>query len=103
MRLSWDNGETILGVENIYYKYKKYRGYIIQTIVILTTNIRGIMETTKKDFATYQFKIPQELWTKFKIKSISENSPTYRETLINLIKEYVGRDVHWDLSRIPSS
>ena len=90
MRLSWDNGETILGVENIYYKYKKYRGYIIQTIVILTTNIRGIMETTKKDFATYQFKIPQELWTKFKIKSLTEKSPTYSNTLLDLMERYVS-------------
>ena len=90
MRHAWDKYETILGVENIYYKYKKYRGYIIQTIVILTTNIRGIMETTKKDFATYQFKIPQELWMKFKIKSLTEKSPTYSNTLLDLIERYVS-------------
>ena len=44
------------------------------------------METTKKDFATYQFKIPQELWTKFKIKSLTEKSPTYSNTLLDLIE-----------------
>ena len=47
------------------------------------------METTKKDFATYQFKIPQELWTKFKIKSLTEKSPTYSNTLLDLIERYV--------------
>jgi hypothetical protein len=47
-----------------------------------------------KKYTTFQFKIPRETWNRFKIKSLSENSPTYRETLINLIKEYVGKDVH---------
>jgi|TARA_Y100000034_G_C6737301_1_gene326975 hypothetical protein len=43
-----------------------------------------------KKFATYQFKVPHELWNKFKIKSITDNSDTYRDTLIGLIKRYVG-------------
>ena len=44
---------------------------------------------TEKEFATYQFKIPQELWTKFKIKSLTEKSPTYSNTLLDLIERYV--------------
>ena len=43
-----------------------------------------------KEFATYQFKIPHALWTKFKIKSLTDKRPTYRETLIDLIERYVG-------------
>ena len=42
-----------------------------------------------KEFATYQFKVPHELWTKFKIKSLTEKSPTYRDTLLDLIERYV--------------
>ena len=46
-----------------------------------------------KKYSTFQFKIHRETWNKFKIKSLSENSPTYSETLINLIEEYVEQDV----------
>jgi len=42
-----------------------------------------------KKFATYQFKVPHELWMKFKIKSLTEKSPTYRDTLLDLIERYV--------------
>ena len=46
-----------------------------------------------KKYTTFQCKIAREIWNKFKIKSLSENSPTYRETLIHLIEEYVEQDV----------
>jgi hypothetical protein len=44
----------------------------------------------KKKFAHFQFKVPRELWSKFKIKTIEDNSPTYREKLIELIERYVN-------------
>ena len=51
---------------------------------------RNDIVKTEKEFATYQFKIPQDLWTKFKIKSLTEKSPTYCNTLLDLIKRYVS-------------
>tara|TARA_Y100000310_G_scaffold33892_1_gene32013 strand:- start:4763 stop:4936 length:174 start_codon:yes stop_codon:yes gene_type:complete len=47
-------------------------------------------DVAEREFATYQFKIPYALWTRFKIKSLTEKRPTYRETLIDLIERYVG-------------
>ena len=46
-------------------------------------------DVAEKEFATYQFKIPQDLWTRFKIKSLTEKNPTYRDTLLDLIERYV--------------
>ena len=43
----------------------------------------------EREFSTYQFKVPHDLWTAFKIKSLTEKSATYRETLIGLIERYV--------------
>ena len=43
-----------------------------------------------KKFATYTLKISQPLFTKFKIKSLTDKDATYRETLTKLIEEYVG-------------
>ena len=51
---------------------------------------RNDVVKTEKEFATYQFKIPQELWMKFKIKSLTEKSPTYSNTLLDLIERYVS-------------
>ena len=45
---------------------------------------------TEREFSHFQFKVPHRLWSAFKIKSIEDNSPTYREKLIELIKNYVG-------------
>ena len=42
-----------------------------------------------KEFATYTLRIPKELFTRFKIKSLTEKDATYRETLTKLIEEYV--------------
>ena len=49
------------------------------------------MKREEREFATYTLKIPQGLFTKFKIKSLTDNNATYRETLTRLIEEYVGR------------
>ena len=43
----------------------------------------------EKKFATYTLKISQPLFTKFKIKSLTDKDATYRETLTKLIEEYV--------------
>ena len=43
----------------------------------------------EKKFATYTLKISQPLFTKFKIKSLTDKDATYRETLTRLIEEYV--------------
>ena len=40
------------------------------------------------EYATYQLKIPHDLWIKFKIKSLTDKSPTYRDTLLDLIERY---------------
>jgi len=48
------------------------------------------MKKNTKEFATYTLKIPQRLFTKFKIKSLTDKHATYRETLTKLIEEYVG-------------
>ena len=45
---------------------------------------------TEREFSHFQFKVPHKLWNKFKIKYIKDNSPTYREKLIELIENYVG-------------
>ena len=58
---------------------------------------------TEREFSHFQFKVPHRLWSAFKIKSIEDNSPTYRETLIELIKNYVGWHVWENLSRIPNT
>ena len=42
-----------------------------------------------KEFATYTLKVPQELFTKFKIKSLTQKDATYRETLTKLMEDYV--------------
>ena len=47
------------------------------------------MNRKDKEFTTYTLKIPQRLFTKFKIKSLTDNNATYRETLTKLIEEYV--------------
>ena len=47
-------------------------------------------KSNEKKFATYTLKISHPLFTKFKIKSLTDKDATYRETLTKLIKEYVG-------------
>tara|TARA_R100000152_G_C6729527_1_gene154404 strand:- start:660 stop:842 length:183 start_codon:yes stop_codon:yes gene_type:complete len=48
-------------------------------------------ETDEKEFATYTLKIPTKLFKQFKIKSLSDDNATYRETLTKLIQDYVSR------------
>ena len=47
------------------------------------------MKIEDKKFATYTLKISESLFTKFKIKSLTNKDATYRETLTKLIEEYV--------------
>mgnify|MGYP005825502877 FL=1 len=42
-----------------------------------------------KEFATYTLKVRKELFTKFKIKSLTVKDATYRETLTRLMEEFV--------------
>ena len=48
------------------------------------------MKIEEKKFATYTLKISHPLFTKFKIKSLTDKDATYRETLTRLIEEYVS-------------
>ena len=47
------------------------------------------MKNIDKEFATYTLRIPKELFTKFKIKSLTNKDATYRETLTRLMEEFV--------------
>jgi len=47
------------------------------------------MKRKDKEFATYTLKVPHELFTKFKIKSLTVKDATYRETLTKLMEEFV--------------
>ena len=44
---------------------------------------------TEKQFATYQLKIPHELWKKFKIKVITNDDGTCGSTMLKIIEGYV--------------
>ncbi len=48
------------------------------------------MKRKDREFATYTLKVPQELFTRFKIKSLTVKDATYRETLTRLMEEFVG-------------
>jgi len=47
------------------------------------------MKRVTREFATYTLKVPHDLFTKFKIKSLTDKDATYRETLTRLMEEYV--------------
>ncbi len=47
------------------------------------------MKIKDKEFATYTLKVRKELFTKFKIKSLTQKDATYRETLTKLMEDYV--------------
>ena len=42
-----------------------------------------------KEFATYTLRVRKDLFTKFKIKSLTIKDATYRETLTRLMEEFV--------------
>jgi hypothetical protein len=42
-----------------------------------------------KEYATYTLRVRKELFTAFKIKSLTNKDATYRETLTKLMEEYV--------------
>ena len=48
------------------------------------------MKREDKEFATYTLKVRKELFTRFKIKSLTVKDATYRETLTRLMEEFVG-------------
>ena len=50
---------------------------------------RAKKNIVEREFATYTLKVPQELYRKFKIKSLTKKDATFRETLTRLIEEYV--------------
>ena len=47
------------------------------------------MKIKDKEFATYTLKVRKELFTRFKIKSLTLKDATYRETLTRLMEEFV--------------
>jgi len=51
----------------------------------------GTSENSDVDFSVYTLKIKTELFKQFKIKSLTDNNATYRETLTKLIEDYVNR------------
>ena len=42
-------------------------------------------------FATYQLKIPHELWKKFKIKTITDDRGTLGETILEIMEGFVSK------------
>ena len=42
-----------------------------------------------KEYATYTLRVRKELFTAFKIKSLTNKDATYRETLTRLMEEFV--------------
>ena len=47
------------------------------------------MKRKDKEFATYTLKVPHDLFTRFKIKSLTQKDATYRETLTRLMEDFV--------------
>ena len=47
------------------------------------------MNKREKEYATYTLRVRKDLFTKFKIKSLTIKDATYRETLTRLMEEFV--------------
>ena len=47
------------------------------------------MKNEEKEFATYTLRVRKDLFTKFKIKSLTNKDATYRETLTRLMEDFV--------------
>ena len=47
------------------------------------------MKNKEKEYATYTLRVRKDLFTKFKIKSLTIKDATYRETLTRLMEEFV--------------
>ena len=47
------------------------------------------MKIKDREFATYTLKVPHDLYTRFKIKSLTNKDATFRETLTRLMEDYV--------------
>ena len=48
------------------------------------------MKNKEKEYATYTLRVRKDLFTKFKIKSLTNKDATYRETLTKLMEAYVN-------------
>ena len=48
------------------------------------------MKNKEREYSTYTLRVRKDLFTAFKIKSLTNKDATYRETLTKLIEEYVG-------------
>ena len=48
------------------------------------------MKNKEKEFATYTLRVRKDLFTAFKIKSLTNKDATYRETLTKLMEAYVN-------------
>ena len=46
---------------------------------------------TEKDFATYQLKIPNELWKQFKIKMLTDDRKGLGNTILEIMEGYVSK------------
>ena len=47
------------------------------------------MKNKERELATYTLRVRKDLFTKFKIKSLTIKDATYRETLTRLMEEFV--------------
>ena len=43
------------------------------------------------EYATYQIKIPHELWKKLKIKTITDNEGTYGDAILRIMESHVSK------------
>ena len=48
------------------------------------------MKNKEKEYAKYTLRVRKDLFTKFKIKSLTNKDATYRETLTRLMEEFVS-------------
>ena len=45
----------------------------------------------EKEFATYQLKIPNELWKQFKIKMLTDDRKGLGNTILEILEGYVSK------------
>ena len=51
--------------------------------------IRDFYMKKEKEYATYTLRVRKDLFTAFKIKSLTNKDATYRETLTRLMEDFV--------------
>ena len=52
--------------------------------------IKDFYMKEEKEYATYTLRVRKDLFTAFKIKSLTNKDATYRETLTKLMEAYVN-------------